>query len=78
MKIFPLRPLSTLDRARNLLNIMSSEPARNAANKAIQNAQPKRITAPNYDKEINILGCHMSLKELREIYKDGLKRLSKH
>ena len=57
MKIFPLRPLSQLDKAKNLLAIM------NQANKN------------NYDREIEILGCKMTVRELREIYKSGLKQL---
>ncbi len=57
MKIFPLRPLSQLDKAKNLLSIMSQ------ANKN------------NFDREIEILGCKMTVRELREIYKSGLKQL---
>lgn len=61
MKILPLKFLSPLDKAKNLLNIMK---------------EAENLRKSNIDKKVEIMGSEFTIKELREIYKLGLKTLS--
>ena len=57
MKIFPLRPLSNLDKAKNLIKIIE------------KNKEYKQISTPNYDRKIEMLGKEYTIREIRSIYK---------
>lgn len=62
MKIFPLKPLSQLDKFNNLIKIIQEAPAPS------QN---------NVEKNVTIINSKFSISELRSIYKQGLKRLNR-
>ncbi len=62
MKIFPLKPLSTLDKFNNLVKI-------------IENAKPKKTPVP--DQEVEILNMKISRRELHSMYRDCMKQLSR-
>ena len=57
MKIFPLRPLSNLDKAKNLIKIIE------------KNKEYKEISTPNYDRKVEMLGKEYTIREIRSIYK---------
>lgn len=57
MKIFPLRPLSNLDKAKNLIKIIE------------KNREYKQISTPNYDRKVEMLGEEYTIREIRSIYK---------
>lgn len=57
MKIFPLRPLSNLDKAKNLIKIIEN------------NKEYKQISTPNYDRKVEMLGKEYTIREIRSIYK---------
>lgn len=57
MKIFPLRPLSNLDNAKNLIKIIE------------KNKEYKQISTPNYDRKVEMLGKEYTIREIRSIYK---------
>lgn len=57
MKIFPLRPLSNLDKAKNLIKIIK------------KNKEYKQISTPNYDRKVEMLGKEYTIREIRSIYK---------
>lgn len=57
MKIFPVRPLSNLDKAKNLIKIMEQQ-------------TPKAPTqTPNYDRKVELLGREYTVREIRNMYK---------
>ncbi len=62
MKIFPLKVLTPLDKLNNFIQIVENVPAKQAA-------------LP--DKEVEILNMKFSTKELRSMYRDCLKQLSR-
>lgn len=62
MKIFPLKVLTPLDKLNNFIQIVENVPAKQAA-------------LP--DKEVEILNMKFSTRELRSIYRDCLKQLSR-
>lgn len=57
MKIFPLRPLSNLDKAKNPIKIIE------------KNKEYKQISTPNYDRKVEMLGKEYTIREIRSIYK---------
>lgn len=57
MKIFSLRPLSNLDKAKNLIKIIE------------KNKEYKQISTPNYDRKVEMLGKEYTIREIRSIYK---------
>ena len=57
MKIFPLRPLSNLAQAKNLIKIIE------------KNKEYKQISTPNYDRKVEMLGKEYTIREIRSIYK---------
>lgn len=57
MKIFPLRPLSNLDKAKNLIKIIE------------KNKEYKQISTQNYDRKVEMLGKEYTIREIRSIYK---------
>lgn len=57
MKIFPLRPLSNLDKTKNLIKIIE------------KNKEYKQISTPNYDRKVEMLGKEYTIREIRSIYK---------
>ena len=62
MKIFPLKVLTPLDKLNNFIKIIETAPV-------------KQATLP--DKEVEILNMKFSTRELRSIYRDCLKQLSR-
>lgn len=64
MKIFPLKPMSTLDKFNNLIKIIEeSKP------------KPKQNTLP--DREVEIMGTKYSTKDLRSMYRHCMKQLNR-
>ena len=57
MKIFPLRPLSNLDKAKNLIKIIE------------KNKEYKQISTPNYDRKVEMRGKEYTIREIRSVYK---------
>lgn len=62
MKIFPLKVLTPLDKLNNFIDVIETAPVKQAA-------------LP--DKEVEILNMKFSTRELRSIYRDCLKQLSR-
>lgn len=62
MKIFPLKVLSPLDKFNNFIKIIETAPVKQAE---LQ------------DKEVEILNMKFSTRELRSIYRNCLKQLSR-
>ena len=62
MKIFPLKPMSTLDKFNNLVKI-------------IEDTKPKQNTLAN--REVEIMGVKYSTKDLRSMYRSCLKQLNR-
>ena len=60
MKIFPLKPLSTIDKFNNLMHIINEA------------AELKKA-----EEQVQVLGANFSKRELRSVYKNALKQLSK-
>ncbi len=62
MKIFPIKVLSPADKINNFIKIIEQAPL---------------SSKPQYDKEVSILNAKFTIRELRSIYKDGLKQLNR-
>lgn len=76
MKIFPLKPLSNIDKFNNLMSAIGelSQCSKPKMTDMIEKAAAQK---PNYDREINVLGRPYTIRELRSMYKDALKQLSR-
>lgn len=66
MKIFPLKPMSTLDKFNNLIKIIETSKPK---------PKPKPTALP--DREVEIMGVKYSTKELRSMYRDCMKQLNR-
>lgn len=79
MKIFPLKPLSNIDKFNNLMSAIGelSQCSKPKMTDMIEKAEAQINKKPNYDREINVLGRPYTIRELRSIYKDALKQLSR-
>lgn len=63
MRIPQIKFLSPLDKAINLLKIIESS--------------AKKPVAPSpYDRKVEVLGSEYTVREIRSMYKQGLKMLS--
>ncbi len=78
MKIFPLKPLSNIDKFNNFMAAIDelSQISKPKITTMLENAADQINKKPNYNRQINVLGSHFTIRELRSMYKDALKQLS--
>jgi len=84
MKIFPLKFMSPFDRAKVLPDVMDSKTGictrmnNNSAKSGSVLPADKFNSekAPDYNRQVDIMGSRFPLRELRGIYRRGLERLS--
>lgn len=78
MKIFPLKPLSMIDKAENLIaaaeNLQKTSPlSLKPIDKTVAQLTNNK---PDYNKKINLLGSEHTLRELRSAYKNARRQLN--
>lgn len=56
MKILPIKPLSQMDKAKNLIHIIEQNPN-----------NPKQ--RPDYDRKVELIGREYTVREVRSLYK---------
>ncbi len=56
MKILPIKPLSQMDKAKNLIHIIEQNPNK-----------PKQL--PDYDRKVELIGREYTVREVRSLYK---------
>lgn len=61
MKIFPLKPISTVDKFQNLMDIIENMP---------------KSKNTDFDQKVQILNSEFTIRDIREIYKNARQQLS--